>query len=321
MIPPLQPRTCGGCDPRRASAVGAGCPGLSGTVRSLVQLGWDNGPTATPGVLLKGQSTRRGAWREGKAQHCRWGSATKAALPRARSCPGHRFGEGWCPPSCRKAPKLWPSKTHRASGSPGHSTRPPKGLPSGGITPLTHQSLGTPSPAATAPALRCLSDAHTWHRPSLPQDAVPGLLGVPWISPGCPQLWHVWTNPYKILCGTARAPASPCPAQASSECLVAPQIPFPVTGAEPWTNTGHPQTPLTPWGRAMPRVGQHLMSHSPAPTQQHPQHPVQDFGLGSSWYGLCGSLCAPRALHPHQGGARALRAAPKPTRVLQQEEL
>lgn len=158
-----------------------GRPGLSSL---FVQLGWDNGPTATPGVLLKGQSTRRGAWRQGRAQHCRWGSRTKAALPRASSS---QVGRGVVAPSVQKCSQTlsFPNPTGPQATALGPQKTP------AGITPLTHQSLGTPSPAATAPAPQCLGDAHGRHEPSLPQDAVPGLLGVPWIFPGCPQLWHM----------------------------------------------------------------------------------------------------------------------------------
>lgn len=98
--------------PLARSAAVRGCPGLSGAVRSLVQQGQDDSPAATPGVLLKRPSGRRGTRRGGK------GSVLLVGGPQGQRVDGGSpgcstvWGGQRLPPS-RKPPVLWAPQMSR----------------------------------------------------------------------------------------------------------------------------------------------------------------------------------------------------------------
>lgn len=91
-------------------------------------------------------------------------------------------------------------------------------------------------------------------------------------------LQHVWTDPYKPCVaqpGLLPAPAQPRPALLA---FAGASNPLSSNGGRALDNTGHPQTPLAPQGRAMPRVGQSWCPTAQLPSSIIPSTPSKILG-------------------------------------------
>lgn len=168
--PPPQPQP-GGDQPRylrrlRSTVCQRRWCRLSGTVRSLVQLGWDDGPAATPGVLLKRQSSPRGAWRGGMGSALPRGGLKdkRCPCPRASSCPGRRLVQQAAapPPHMQNCPCALASPnsqdTKPQRSAPKRPPQPWHRLPGLGRTHVRGAAFDS---AATAPAPRSCLGPHS----------------------------------------------------------------------------------------------------------------------------------------------------------------